>query len=66
MIAVVHPLWILWSACSLLCAATCGGLLVKALDEQVGVLTWVAAVAFVLTFVLWSALSVVVLVWEFL
>jgi hypothetical protein len=62
MIAVVHPLWILWSACSLLCAATCGGLLVKALDEQVGVLTWVAAVAFVL----WSALSVVVLVWEFL
>ena len=57
MMAVVQPLWL---ACSLLCTATSGELLLGAWDERVGALKWLTAVAFVL----WSALSVVLLVWE--
>jgi hypothetical protein len=57
MIAVAHPLWL---ACSLLCAATSGRLLLKAWDERAGSLKWFAAVAFCI----WSTLSVVLLVWE--
>ncbi len=57
MMAVVHPLWL---ACSLICAATSGGLLLGAWDERAGALKWLTAVAFVL----WSALSVVLFVWE--
>jgi hypothetical protein len=57
MIAVAHPLWI---ACSLLCAATSGGLLLRALDERAGSAKWFAAAAFVI----WSALSVFLVAWE--
>ncbi len=55
--AVAHTLWL---ACSLLCAVTCGGLLLKALDERAGPQLWFAATAFVL----WAAFSVVLLIWE--
>ena len=58
MSAVEHPLWLTFS---LLCAATSGGLLLEALDQRAGSMKWLAAVAFVI----WSALSVVLLAWEF-
>ena len=58
MSAVGHPLWLTFS---LLCAATSGGLLLEALDQRAGSMKWLAAVAFVI----WSALSVVLLAWEF-
>jgi hypothetical protein len=56
--AVGHPLWLTFS---LLCAATSGGLLLEALDRRAGSVKWFAAAAFVI----WSALSVVLLAWEF-
>ena len=55
---VVPPLWLTFS---LLCAATSGGLLLDALDQRAGSMKWFAAAAFVM----WSALSVVLLAWEF-